>query len=82
MDRIINKGVPIGTPLRSLSKNLKITHVSANQSADWCGDLLKRTKVLDFLMKMFENLGDCHVGLRPPRNDTPFLMGMFDSKGR
>ena len=24
-------------------------------------------------MKMFENPGDCHVGLRPPRNDTPFL---------
>jgi hypothetical protein len=22
---------------------------------------------------MFDNPGDCHVGLRPPRNDTSFL---------
>jgi hypothetical protein len=72
----------------SLSKNLNITHVITNQSADWCGDLLKRTKVLDFQMKMFENLGDCQkvncpegareatlgcVGLRPPRNDVFFF---------
>ena len=33
----------------------------------------KKRKSPNFQKKMFENLGDCHVGLRPPRNDTPFL---------
>ena len=41
------------------------THVIANQSADWCGDPLH-------LREMFEIQGDCHVGLRPPRNDVVY----------
>lgn len=35
-------------------------YVIANQSADWCGNLLDRQ----------ETSGDCHVGLCPPRNDS------------
>ena len=55
-----------------LSKNLKITAVIANQSADWFAISKIVVKTMDYQQKMLENPGDCHVGLRPPRNDTLF----------
>ena len=58
------------SPLLHFSKSYKCefqfiglfrySSVIANQSADWCGNP----------QNIPETLGDCHVGLRPPRNDT------------
>ena len=38
------------------------THVIASQCAHWRGNP----------RKLPESFGDCHVGLRPPRNDVLF----------
>ena len=63
-------GRPVGRP--RLSRNPKKKHVIANQSADWCGDPVNRTKTSENQPRMFENPRDCHVGLCPPRNDVLF----------